>query len=461
MKKSVLLSSIVLPFALAAVLLGGSEQTPDLTSSSTAQVAVSEPAPQPLRSLAAGGERHEVVASEGPASDADPDAALLRALADSIHARNGAAAAETINAFLGRGPAAIDELMRRLELSLYDEETSQALGTLLQSAAVLAHNSPELFAPWTLDAIAETAVSLIGSGVGAARVLEIGLKGMGADLQPELLFELVAYHDEGGRSIGDFQHQIAVLSLMEGWARDMPADLEDQLRGMLIDVERDLEARNRAAQLLLARDWRRFAPELAQSLAEAEQSGHFDEYHLEQLRFHMGTQLAILPHTERYEYLQLVLDDAATASKAISQLEPYEAQQLLAMGTPDDLGERPYLELLVRSGSPEALEAGLELLPHYQGDGYAQRHLLAQLLHLDGGYHPGVLAELERRFTERQSQADPLWGTFNINTAHLSDQQLADTVLPFLERTRGEQSASRTRFLAKVEQRFPELAGVY
>ena len=80
---------------------------------------------------------------------------------------------------------------------------------------------------------------------------------------------------------------------------------------------------------------------------------------------------------------------------------------------------------------------------------------------MDGGYHPGVMAELESRFTTRQSQADPLWGTFTINSANMSDRQLADAALPFLERTRGEQHPSRTRLVSKLEQRFPTLAGVY
>jgi len=386
--------------------------------------------------------------------------ALLLALGEAIARQDREALPGLIEAWFQRGPAAVDALFARLEAGELEELEVEALGVLLQSAAVLARQDAGPLAPWTLASVAETTLGLVGRDVGAARVAYLALGELGAELEPGLIHALIDYHDGGGRSIGDLGHQLAVLSLMDAWARSMPAGLEGELAAVMGDAQRAQDARTRAVQLLLARDWRSFAPGLIEMLGRSDAGeGPFDAELADVMRFHMGARLAILDASERPAYLARIAQDGAALGKAIELLEPYEAGELLALADPEELGRRAMLELRVHAMAPGAPEAGIELLSFYEGDDYHQSFLLGRLLAGDGIYHPEVYAELEARFQRRDAAGDPLWGALTVNAAGLSDRQLVDAATPFLQLSVGEQHPTRERLVAALQERVPALTG--
>jgi hypothetical protein len=88
--------------------------------------------------------------------------------------------------------------------------------------------------------------------------------------------------------------------------------------------------------------------------------------------------------------------------------------------------------------------------------GYYSACVLRKLVTSDQGA-AALQEHLDRRFENRAAAADPYWGTLLAMSDALDESVVYGEVLPRIEVTRGEPSASRRILLDQLDRRFPDL----
>jgi hypothetical protein len=394
-----------------------------------------------------------------PTSVADRRAALGQ-LAGAIESWNTELAGELVSRWF-QGPEPVSALFDAISAVSTDPGEVRALGLLLASAAELCRLGAPAVAPWDVASLADYALALVGAGDAVATVLHIGLASAGRDLPAATLADLLKrYGCEQQTPLG-VTAQSELLHLGERWAADMPAEVEDVLFRLGFDPRSSQYVRGQAMGMLLSRDWRTFAPLIAEERA-ARSSDELRQFHFD-LSTPMGPVVlsayaSRLPEHERGEFVASLATDPAASLQALEWLDPVAlADFAVRFGADESIPEATRRMAVLLAGGEDAVDAGLALLRDgtglpWQGDGQT----ILSLIQAGAWGHPDFEASLEAHFNRRGgTNRSSFWNDLAFAAQHLDDVQLSTAVLPFIERSEHEAHPRRRALIERLRERFP------
>lgn len=412
-----------------------------------------------LASLDTGLPRSARESVPAPASLADRRAALGE-LAGAIESWNKELAGELVSRWF-QAPDPVSALLDAISEVSSDPGQVRALGLLLASAAQLCRAGSPAVEPWDIPSLADYVLALVGSGDAVAAVMNIGLASAGPDLPATTLAALLERYGCEERTPLGVTAQSELLHLGERWAADMPAEVEDVLFRIGFDPRTSQYARGQAMGMLLARDWRTFAPLIAEERA-ARSAEELRQFHFD-LSTPMGPVVmsafaSRLPEHERGEFVASLAPDPSASLQALEWLDTVALADFAVRFGADDsipLATRRMATLL--AGGKDAVDAGLALLRDgtglpWQGDGQT----IVSLIQAGAWGHADFEAALEDHFSRRGGTTrSGFWNDLAFAAQHLDDVQLNTVVLPFIERSEHEAHPRRRALIERLRERFP------
>ena len=393
--------------------------------------------------------------SAGLGLDSTPSGdALLRKLQAAYASQNSAEVSRWIDTWLAR--EGVDGLLDFIGDENPNGPVVDALAMILRVAVIRAADGK--LDDWTARSMIAAAVERLGADRANASLLMRAIRDRGEDAGSETLLAVLAANDVSQPAFPDFSFQADTIRLMEHWVQDLGPEVDPWLDATLVDDELPRAARTRAASLLLQRDWRTHVDRLLGASDSLETALPGSEIELRShLRAQVGRHVGRVPEHERGEFLTAIAADDATFRAAAESLSPGDAAEWSARFDAETVGEFAHAALRLRAGGPDALDAGLELLPRLrQFDDFSAQVTLHTLLTMDGAADPNVQDTLAELFEQRGADDDPFWRSLGWHPAGLTDRQLEDAVVPWLTITEGEDHKSRTRLVEYVRERFPE-----
>jgi hypothetical protein len=360
-----------------------------------------------------------------------------------------------IERLLGMGSAGVDVVMGVLSTGIGTQEEAIGYSVYLQVVARACIAGSSQFEPWTADLLAQGVTATLDKGLMNPSALKMSFESLGAHLEPERLRELLrAAKEVTGTEETAMAVQLPSLDLMEAWAKDMPAQVADVLASEIKGGLEDVNTYGRAIGMLGMREMGR-ALELAQEVRADPSLGSKAEMHATNLESMLAFSVSRLPVVEQADFLVATKDRPGVALQAIGVLLPEQAAYLKATGAADDLDPTVGLALERRSGGPEALEAGFELLALLPPEAPKRDQLLGEFLRGAERNDPRTEQLVEEKFNTCRDQGGNFW-KFLSDYVGTSDLSAAREVLaPWLRRTQGEQSPDRQLLISRLRAQFP------
>jgi hypothetical protein len=396
--------------------------------------------------------------------DADLDPAprrseLLAQLGDACEGRDLEALEGIISAWLERSPDPVGGALELLDGLAEREPEAEGVGLLLQGCMLLATSLPAEGDAWTREALSAEILARADASPWAARAVRLAIAPFAAEVPPA---EVAAFLRESGSE--ELLHtedatMIDRLFLLETLALEGGAALDGVLLDELVTERGNANGRQLAASALMRRDWRAGAAAILRELGEKGdglKSGERD-----QVLAALGGGFLDLHGRDRLELLREVVDDERTTRIALANLDADRAAEMAVFANDADRSWDGYAWVELALGGQRGYEAGLELLASMESmddpqAGYYSACVLRKLVTSDQGA-AALQEHLDRRFENRAAAADPYWGTLLAMSDALDESVVYGEVLPRIEVTRGEPSASRRILLDQLDRRFPDL----
>jgi len=379
---------------------------------------------------------------------------LLSELGDALEDRDARAAARLVEGYFARGAPAVDDLFVALADRSLELDAAEALGVLVKAALHFTTLDPALLAPWQSGDLVEQCLAQIGGSLHAPRALLAGLDEYGARTEPRHVFALVDAF-AGGDIDPSFEAEVPCLGLARRWAEDLPPAVEDALTTAVAEVDTSDSRRAQVAGMLLVRDWRRFAPDLAEALAARREASALSTNASLDVDFELvlSARIVDVQPMERGDYFAALGADQGLAVAMAWQLDAADARLALEAGKGAELEGDARALLEVRAESAAALESGRRLLAGGQAPEALERLVIGSWLASDLALGDELAAELGTRFEARRRDGGRFWRALNHDLRALADHELVAGVLPWLDRSRGEQDAARERLVVAVRKR--------
>jgi len=286
----------------------------------------------------------------------------------------------------------------------------------------------------------------------------MGFDELGPVLAPARLVELV--QAASTRDIGDpLSGQAPALLLGRQWAISMGPDVEESTLSAVVDPATEALARGHLAGMLLSRDWRHFAPELVRQAAEIELAGG-DAVDLRAVYQNIAGAYRRCEQVDRPHYFDLVASNPSAALALAAATSREDAEFVLAQ--PAALGSESVAFDLLRSrfalDEHERIAACRRVLEDDTSGAAARTFVVQNLLHSTAAATDDFVLVLEAEFEARGSEGSIFWNALSVPLSDLSDLQVLDGIVPWLERSSGEKGYVRAQLLAAVKSRYPSLA---
>lgn len=394
----------------------------------------------------------EVDATDGPWSSTDAARAHLAAMRAAFEVGDLEAGSRLVVQFFEGGGQAVDTMFSVIGDPLTGHPDAPALGILLKAASYYSVNDPSYLAPWTTDDIATFGLDLLGSGDHVPSVLCAGFDELGQTIAPEYLVQLLDIYN--GRDLGPaMESQYPALLLAKTWARTMGPEVEGVLLESAGLAEVGDSNRAQAASMLLERDWRRFAPDLAAMLDEYETGGSLEGQDKKAFQYIVTSRIANLDTIDRAHYYATLADASDLAVGMAWQMNADDASLALSQPGMQDLPEFAVDLLKIRGGHADALNAGQRILAQ-EVPTVVEKLVVSSWLQSDLSVSDDFNALMEERFIARSSDPSRFWSTLGTRFSELEDYQVFAGVMPWITRSEGESDFHRDRLVAMVRDRF-------
>ena len=390
------------------------------------------------------------------AGRANPDPGVARAVSDlalAIQNDDGDSAGRIAVEVFAQGPEAVRSI---LELAASDglaPDEVRALGVLFKVGAHRLVDQPERLAPWTLDSFTTASLDLLSAHPQVPSLLYAGFCDVGLHLEAVQLPKLLdAFRSQ---EVGPpSESQFPCLELAKRWAVTMDGSVEPILLERTLDPSRRDIARADAAAMLLCRDWRRTATELATHL-ESESLPKSKA-----LRHVVCSHVLQLEPIDQANYFELLGGAPHLALAIASQMDPSAADLAIDRMESDEQGQFQRAVLRLRAGAFEDVDEIFGLLADRQRAAELPQLTtlaLGALVHSDAAFEDGLSARLLDRFAATDAEKESLLRVLIKESRTMDDARVFAVVLPILDLMRADTTRGRAVLAATVTQRFPEL----
>jgi hypothetical protein len=362
-----------------------------------------------------------------------------------------------VERLLALGAPGVEAVMGILKSGLSTQAEAIGYAVYLQVVARAIIAGSQDFEPWTPDLLAQSVLGTLADGPFNPTAMRMAFDSLGSHLQPERIGELLsAAAGVGGTGETMFTAQLPVLDLLEAWAQEMPAGVEEVLAKEIRSGVGDIGIFARGASALAMRNTKR-ALELAAELRTDSRLGSEARTHGKNLERMVVGAVGRMPSLQQAAFLEETKSRPDLARAAIGYMRPEDAAYLLASAAAEGLDKSVGLALERRSGGPQAVEAGFQLYELLSEDPSSRDRLLGEMLRGVERQDARAQQLLESRYraAEEQGQRDQFWKFLSRELVSADQSVVEDVIAPWLMLTQGESTEERRLLVAKLQARFP------